>query len=83
MRSELRYFRISFISSLDTIADGMAVAGRSLSHFTASFGSDEVLSSDIGRLMRLGSSFDSPSAAATPLRSARRASQVWALAVAS
>ena len=42
-----------------------------------------MLSSENGRLMRLGSSLLMPWAAATPLRRASRASQVCALAVAS
>src|SRR5690606_11086114 len=47
--------RISFIFEPETIADGIAVGGRLLSHLTYSAGSDDVLSSESGRWIRLRS----------------------------
>ena len=46
--------RISFIFAPETIAEGIAVGGRSLSHLTASAASADVLSSENGRSIRLG-----------------------------
>ena len=62
--------------ALPSIDDGIESIGIDLSHFNASFGSFDVVSSENGNLIRLGSSLSMPLAAARPLRSALRTIQV-------
>src|SRR5271167_4272645 len=64
--------------SFDSIEDGMESIGIDLSHFSASFGSFDVVSSSIPSVTKLGSSLSMPWAAATALRNANRTIQVWA-----
>ncbi len=71
-----------FCAAPGSIADGMAVGGRLRSHFTLRLEAADVLFYEKGRSIRLGSVLSSPLTAATPLRSASRTSQVWALTVA-
>src|SRR6185312_544708 len=65
-------------SALLSIEDGIESPGIDLSHLMASFGFFEVLSSVNGMVMIEGSVLLMPSAAATPLRRARRTIQVCA-----
>ena len=64
-------------------ATAAKMAQRLSERAEGSITTEDVLSSENGKSIRLGSSLSTPLTAARPLRSARRTSQVCALAVAS